>query len=116
MLGAAQLLLLSIVTGQRGAAVALRPAVALLLVLNAVSLGLVIWDVRATLARAYDRATVGRLAFLVVGGAMFAPLWLLAVGGPERLAVAVTLILLGALVVRIDIVRLPHLLTQGRGP
>jgi hypothetical protein len=109
MLGAAQLLLLSIVTGQRGAAVALRPAVALLLVLNAVSLGLVIWDVRATLARAYDRATVGRLAFLVVGGAMFAPLWLLAVGGPERLAVAVTLILLGALLVRSEVVRLPHL-------
>jgi len=109
MLGAAQLLFLSIVTGQQGAAVALRAAVAVLVVLNAVSLGLVIWDVRATLARVHDRATLAWLVLVVLGGGMLAPVWLLALGGPERVAVAVTLILLGALLVRIDIVRLPHL-------
>lgn len=118
MLGAAQLLLLSIGTGQRGAAVALRPALALLLLINSVSLALVIWDVRATLARAYERATLGRLIFLAVGGGVFAPLYLLAVGGPIGTAGAVLLILLGALLVRTEVVRLPHLLAQvpGRGP
>jgi hypothetical protein len=118
MLGAAQLLLLSIVTGQRGAAVALRPALALLLVLNTVALGLVIRDILATLARAHDRATLGRLFFLAVGAGVFAPLLLLAVGGPVWAAGAVLLILLGALLVRTEIVRLPHLLAQlpGRGP
>jgi Ni/Fe-hydrogenase subunit HybB-like protein len=111
MLGAAQLLLLSMVTGQGQAAVALRPALALLVLLNAVSLGLVIRDVRATLARAYDRATLGRLSFLAGGGGVLAPLLLLAVGGPIWVGGAVLLIVLGALLVRTEVVRLPHLLT-----
>jgi Ni/Fe-hydrogenase subunit HybB-like protein len=108
MLGAAQLLILALVTGQQGAAVALRAALVPLLVLNAASLGLVTWDVRATLARAYDRTTLGRLAFLVVGPGVLAPLCLLAVGGPIPAAGAVLLILLGALLVRTEVVRLPH--------
>ena len=111
LLGAAQLLVLCIVTGQREAAVALRPALALLVLLNAASLGLVIRDVRATLARAYDRATLGRLIFLAAGGGLLAPLLLLAVGGPIWVGGAVLLIMLGALLVRTEVVRLPHLLT-----
>jgi Ni/Fe-hydrogenase subunit HybB-like protein len=111
MLGAAQVLVLSIVTGQRDAAVALRPALALLVLLNAVALGLVIRDVRATLARAYDRATLGRLSFLAAGGGVVAPLGLLAVGGPIWAGGAALLIVLGALLVRTEVVRLPHLLT-----
>ena len=109
MLGAAQLLLLALVTGQQAAAVALRAALVPLLALNAVALGLVISGVRATLVRAYDRAALGRLALLVVGGGLLAPLGLLAVGGPIPIAGAVLFILLGALLVRAELVRLPHL-------
>jgi Ni/Fe-hydrogenase subunit HybB-like protein len=112
MVGAAQLLLLSIATGQLVAAVALRPALVLLLLLNAVSLGLVIRDTRATLARAYDRARRGRLILVVAGGGVFAPLCLLAVAGPIPVAGAVLLIVLEALLIRTEIVRLPHLLAQ----
>ena len=109
MLGAAQLLLLALVTGQPEAAVALRVALVPLLVLNAIALGLVISDVRGTLVRTYDRAALGRLALLVVGGGLLAPLGLLALGGPKPVAGAVLLIVLGALLVRAELVRLPHL-------
>jgi hypothetical protein len=117
MLGAAQLLLLSGVTGQPAAAAALRPTLELLLVLNAVTLGLVIRDVRATLARAYESTRLSELALLVVGVGVLAPLYLLAVGRPMSVAVAILLILLVALFVRSVIVRLPHLLPEppGRG-
>ena len=116
LLGAAQLLLLCGVTEQREAAGALRPTLELLLVLNAVILGLLIRDVRATLARAYESTRLSELALLVVGGGVLAPLYLLAVGRPIGLTVAVLLILLVALLVRRVIVRLPHLLQGGRGP
>jgi hypothetical protein len=95
--------------GQREAAVALRAALVPLLVLNAGVLGLVISDVSATLACAYDRAALGRLAFLIVGGGLLAPLGLLALGGPIPVAGAVLFIVLGALLVRAELVRLPHL-------
>ncbi|HEY8105180.1 MAG TPA: NrfD/PsrC family molybdoenzyme membrane anchor subunit [Gemmatimonadales bacterium] len=108
MLGTAQLLFLSIVLGQPGATPALRTALIPLIILNAASLGLVIRDARATLAGAYGRAALGWLAFLAVGGGMLAPLCLLALGGPSPVAGAVLLILLGALLVRIEVVRLPH--------
>jgi hypothetical protein len=115
MLGAAQLLLLCGMTGQLEAAAALRSTLELLLVLNAVTLGLVIADVRATLARAYESTTLSELALLVVGGGVLAPLYLLAVGRPIGATVAVLLILLVALLVRSVIFRLPHLLTQASG-
>ena len=115
MLGVAQLLLLSLATGRREAAVALHPALAPLLLLNACSLGLVIRDLRATLARAYDHARLGRLGVLAVGGGVLAPLCLLAVRGPMPATGAVLLILLGALLVRTEVVRLPHLVARVLG-
>jgi Ni/Fe-hydrogenase subunit HybB-like protein len=117
MLGAAQLLLLCGVTGQQDGTGALRPTLELLLLINAVTLGLLIRDVRSTLARAYESTRLSELALLVVGGGVVAPLYLLAVGRPIGLTVAVLLILLVALLVRSVIVRLPHLLpeAQGRG-
>jgi Ni/Fe-hydrogenase subunit HybB-like protein len=115
LLGTAQLLFLAIATAQRGAAGALHRALMPLLLLNAVTLGLVIWDVRATLPRAYNRATLGWLGLLAVGGGVIAPLCLLAIGGPLPTAVAVLLILLGALLVRSEVVRLPHLLAKVLG-
>ncbi|MGH7580386.1 MAG: NrfD/PsrC family molybdoenzyme membrane anchor subunit [Gemmatimonadales bacterium] len=115
MLGAAQLLLLSTVTGQREAALALRPGVVLLLLLNTVSLGLVISDVRATLLRVYERAALGWRAGLALGGGVLAPLYLLMAGSLVLAGVAVPLILVGALLVRAEVVRLPHLLAQESG-
>jgi hypothetical protein len=115
MLGAAQLLVLASVTGQPAAAAALHPTLELLLVLNAITLGLVILDVRTTLARAYEGAMLGVLLFLAVGGGLLAPWYLLAAGGPLETIAAVALILLAALLVRSVIVRLPHLPTHSAG-
>jgi hypothetical protein len=103
------------VTGQRAAAVALRPSLEALLVLNAITLGLVILDVRATLARAYDSAMLVVFGFLVLGGGLLAPLYFVAVGGPVGATAALLLILLVALLVRRILVRLPHLLGQPPG-
>jgi len=110
LLGAAQLVLLANLRGQPGAAHALRPTLELLLVVNAVTLGLVIRDVRATLARAYESATLSLLLLLVVGGGVLVPFFLLARGVSVGVTAAVLLILLAALLVRNELVRLPHLL------
>ena len=58
---------------------------------------------------------IGLLIFLFVGGGVFAPFWLLALGRPTGAAGAVLLILLGALLVRAEIVRLPHLVGRASG-
>lgn len=108
MLGAAQLLLLSIVLGQAGATSALRTALVPLILLNAASLGLVISGLRATLAAAHRRTALGRLAFLAVGGGILAPVGLLALGGAIPITIAVLLVLSGAQLIRTEIVRLPH--------
>ena len=108
-LGAAELLLLALVTGQREAAVALRAALVPLVALSAGSLGLVIADVRGTLARAYGHSALGRFAFLAVGGGVLAPLCLVAVRRPIAATGVMLLILLGAVLIRIEVVRLPHL-------
>jgi Ni/Fe-hydrogenase subunit HybB-like protein len=112
MLGTAQLLLLSIVLGQAGATPALRTALVLLILLNAASLGLVISGLRAILAGAHRRTALGRLAFLAVGGGILAPVGLLALGGPIPITTAVLLVLSGALLIRTEIVRLPHLVAR----
>jgi len=67
---------------------------------------------RDGLAGAYDRARRSRLIPVLAGGGVFAPLCLLAVAGPIPVAGAELLILLGALLVRTEIIRLPHLLAQ----
>ena len=47
---------------------------------------------------------------LVVVAGILVPLWLLALDAPPAMAGALLFILLGAIVVRSEIVRLPHLL------
>ncbi len=112
MLGCAELLALSILTGPERATALLRPALGLLLLINLVALGLLLVDVRAALPRAYTPAALGRLAALVLGGGVLVPLCLLVVGGSLLMGVAVLLIVLGALLVRYQIVYLPHLLER----
>jgi Ni/Fe-hydrogenase subunit HybB-like protein len=112
LLGCAELLALSIPMGQERAAAILRLALMLLLLLNAIALSLLLIDVRVALARAYPRRTLGRLVALALGGGMLAPLCLLLVGSPLSMLGAVLFVVLGALVVRIEIVYLPHVLGQ----
>jgi Polysulphide reductase, NrfD len=109
LLGSGELLALSILMGQEQAVAILRPALVLLLLLNVVALGLLLVDVRAALTSAYTRPALGRLGTLALGVGLLLPLGLLAVGGPLPVLGAVLFIVLGALVVRFEVVRLPHL-------
>jgi len=112
VLGAAEGLLLATGAGQPGAAIALRLALRLLLLLNLVALVLLLRDIRGPLSQArggWMLALVGALAAL---GGILVPLWLLARDAPSALAAPLLLIFLGAVVVRREMVRLPHALGQ----
>jgi Ni/Fe-hydrogenase subunit HybB-like protein len=109
VLGAAELLLLATLIGAPKAVVVLRPALTVLLLLNLVALGLLLADVRTTLSRAHAAHVLAAIVALAVLAGVLAPLWLLTLGAPAQVG-AVFLILLGALVIRAEIVRLPHLL------
>jgi hypothetical protein len=108
LLGCAELLALSILMGQERAAAILRTALVLLLLLNVVALGLLLVDVRAALSSACTRLALGRLGALALAGGVLLPLGLLVVGGPLPMLGAVLCLVLGALVVRFEIVHLPH--------
>ena len=109
MLGCAGMLALSVLVGQASATAVLRPALVLLLALNLVPLCLVVADLRPTLSRAYNVRQLGLLATLGIGGGMLLPLGLLLLGdSPLPLFAAVLFLLLGSLIVRLVIVRLPH--------
>jgi hypothetical protein len=108
MLGCAQLLVLSIAMGQGAAAAVLRTALIVAVILNAVTLGLLVNDVRAALAPVYTPGALGRLGALTLGGGLLAPLVLLAIGGPLLSVIAVLLLVLGAWVVRREAVYFPH--------
>jgi Polysulphide reductase, NrfD len=101
LLGCGELLALSILGGHPSATAVLRPASVLLLLLNVLALGLLVTGVRPTRA-------LGRLVALVLGAGVLVPLFLLAVGNSLLMVIAVTFIVLGALVVRAEIVGLPH--------
>src|SRR5260370_10862486 len=66
LLGCAEMLVLAVLLGQERAVAVLRTAVVLMLVLNAVLLGLLIGDLRPALSRMYPRSQLGRLAALCV--------------------------------------------------
>jgi hypothetical protein len=109
MLGCAELLALSVLMGQESAAALLRPALGVLLVLNLVPLSLLVVNLRPTLSRIYVPSQLGRLAVIYVGGGTLVPLLLLLVGGsPLPVLTAVLFVLLGSLVIRYVIIRVPH--------
>jgi hypothetical protein len=110
MLGAAELLFLAIVLGRAEVVPVLRLALTLLLILNVLALGLLLSDLREPLSRAHDSRSLATMGALAVALGLLVPLALLALGAPSPLAVL--LILLGALVVRHELVRLPHLLME----
>ena len=115
VLGAAELLFLAIVMGPPEAVVVLRLALTLLLLLNLVGLGLLVADLRAALSHAHSPYVLAIIGAVAVLAGLFVPLWLLALGAPRQMVAAVLFILLGAIVVRFEIVRLPHLLGDAIG-
>ena len=112
VLGAAEALLLAIVMGQPRAMIALRLALRLLLLLNLLGLALLLVDLRDALSDARRRRDLLVLGVLAVVGGKLLPQLLLALDAPIPLVLAVLLILLGAVVVRNELVGLPHRLGQ----
>ena len=109
MLGCAAMLVLSVLMAHASAAAMLRPALGLLLVLNLIPLCLLLADLRTTLSRTYTRRELYGVGAVSLGGGMLIPLCLLfVVGNPLFMLSAVTFILLGSLVIRFVIVKLPH--------
>src|ERR1700730_10208834 len=74
MLGCAEMLALSVLMGQESAAVTLRTALGLLLVLNVIPLGLLLANLRPVLAQTYTRGQLWRVGLLTPGGGTLIPL------------------------------------------
>ncbi len=109
MLGCAEMLALAVLMGQESAAATLRTALGLLLVLNVIPLGLLLANLRPVLARIYTRKQLWRVGMLTLGGGTLIPLCLVFVGGsPPLMLGAGTFLLLGSLVIRYLIIRIPH--------
>jgi Ni/Fe-hydrogenase subunit HybB-like protein len=109
MLGCAEMLVLSVLMKHASAAAMLRPALGLLLVLNLIPLCLLAIDLRTTLSRIYTRWELCGVGALSLGGGVLIPLFLLCVVGSLLFTLsAVMFILLGSLVIRFVIVKLPH--------
>ncbi len=113
LLGCAEMLLLAVLGGQGNAIAILRPALELLLPLNALFLFLVLAELRPTLARIYGPGQRWQGGLLVFGGGMLLPLCLLLLGeSTPLLLTAVLFLLLGSLAVRWLIIKVPHALTE----
>lgn len=111
-LGTAELLLISAVIGAPDAVALLRSTLLLMLLLNLVALTLLALDLRPTLLRARPRGALIVTGASTVLAGLLVPLWLVASGTTGRMAAAVLLILAGAVAVRAEIVRLPHLMER----
>jgi Ni/Fe-hydrogenase subunit HybB-like protein len=109
LLGCAEMLALSVLMGQESAAAALRTALGVLLVLNVIPMGLLVVNLRPVLGRIYTREQLWRVGMLTIGGGTLIPLGLVLVGGgPPLMLGAGMFLLLGSLVIRFLIVRIPH--------
>jgi hypothetical protein len=113
-LGAAQLLCLATMMEQSKAVAELRLALMLLVFFNLVPLGLLLSDLGRPLVRARGARVVAAIGALTILAGTLVPLWLLTLATPLTLAVALFLILLAAVVIRREIVQLPHLLTGAK--
>jgi hypothetical protein len=115
LLGCAELLALSVLTGYARAAAALSTIAAVLAVLNLIPTGLLFLEIRETVARIYsDQHISGALALILVGGTLVPVVLLLAgEGAPWRLG-AVLLIVLGGFAVRSLFIKIPHASHESR--
>jgi hypothetical protein len=109
MLGCAELLAVSVLTGHARAAAALRTVAAVLLLLNVIATGLLFMELRQTLFRIYrDQHVYLALVLTFTGGTLVPLILLLAGGGAPSSLGAVTLIVLGSLAVRVLFIKIPH--------
>jgi hypothetical protein len=116
LLGCAGLLAIANLTHHDRAVASLRPALVLLLLLNANALALLWRDVRSVAAKAYaERAFARSGAFVVIGG-MIGAAALLLLGGRLSTLIAVALIFVGAIVIRFELVHFPHRTAARRSP
>lgn len=109
MLGCAEMLTVSVLTGHSKAAASLRTVLMLLLPLNIIPASLLFAEFHKTLLRLYrDRQVYLASVLLFVGGTLI-PLVLLLMGdsAPGILGAA-SLILLGGLAIRSLIIKIPH--------
>ncbi len=115
MLGSAELLAISVVTGHARAAAALRTVAAVLAILNLIPTAFVFLEIRQTLSRIYsDRQIYLALLLTLVGGTLL-PVVLLLAGdaAPWRLG-GVLLIVLGGFAVRSLFIKIPHASHESR--
>jgi Ni/Fe-hydrogenase subunit HybB-like protein len=115
VLGAGEVLLIALAKGRLELVGPLRGALEVLLSFNLVALALLLGDIRAPLSQARDPKVLAVIGAFVVLAGILAPLGLLLVHRTIALAAALLLVLLGAVAVRHEIVRLPHALGQAAG-
>ena len=115
MLGCAELLAVSVLTGYARAAAALRTVAVVLVLLNIIPAGLLFSELHKTLSRIYrDRQVYLVLAFVLAGGTLI-PLFLLLVGdGSPSILGATALILVGSLAIRFLFIKIPHASHESR--
>ncbi len=115
MLGCAELLAVSILTGHAQAAAALGTVAAVLVVLNLIPTGFVFLEIRETLARIFSDQQIYRaLSLTLVGGTLLPVILLLAGDGATWRLGAVLLIVLGGLAVRSLFLKIPHASHESR--
>jgi hypothetical protein len=115
LLGCAELLALSVLLEHERATAVLRPALALLLVLNTLVLFMLLADLRAALAQMFSPRQRWWIGLLTLGGGALVPLCLVLVGSSApTLLGAVLLLLLGSVAIRFVIIKVPHALSGHR--
>jgi hypothetical protein len=109
MIGCAELLVLSALTGQTRATAILRTAFIVLLVLNVIPLGLLFRNLRPTHARLYTRQQQWRVGGLIFAAGTLIPLGLTLLNGDLLFIFgSVIFLLLGSWVIRFLYVKIPH--------
>jgi hypothetical protein len=116
LLGCAEMLVLSVLLRQERAIAVLRPALGLLLALNALVSFMLFADLRTVLWRIYTPTQLWYIGMLTWGAGIVVPLCLLLIGDSAPLLLAaVLLVVLGSLAIRYVIIKIPHALAHDAG-
>jgi hypothetical protein len=109
MLGCAELLALSVLTGDTRAAEALRAVALVMLPLSVIPAGLLFRDLRGTISRLYTHRQIYLALTLILVGGTFLPSTLLLLGKSAALSLgAVVFCVLGSLAIRMLLLKIPH--------
>jgi hypothetical protein len=114
-LGCAELLAVSVLTGDARAVAGLRNVAAILLLLNLIPMSLLFLELRETLSRIYRDRQVHLALVLTIAGGTFIPLILLLIGdGAPWILGAVLFILAANLAIRSLFLKIPHASHESR--